>query len=294
MFDSNACSLVWASLADTADGGAVPDASSKTSGSLSPGKLCGAGADTGGNSVSPFPRSGAVPSSSGGIPASNFVEGMYFITDLLRDMHVGIAATDVETRIHTLEAHIKSFPSVTSTSLSARPPVTLQQLLLFEDAASISAQPRASDGASTQPRASISSSWQLPHKEKHHQPTTTMRVCVHHLLLALEFTERWLVEIELDESLSRAVRTSYGATLAKRHPLPLRIAVNALSHLLGSKRALMKKIEGSSPYVDTINSAAARSTPPPISERLALFAGSVHRVRVVLDAFVKEHALDIE
>jgi hypothetical protein len=176
LFDSHGCLSLWSALASESESGLN---------------------DTG------------IPA---GLPAERFKDGCSYVVALLRDLGVGIAATDVASRVNALEYHITAFP-LTTTASPSRGVVTIQQLLIYE-----ATSPTRSSSPLT--------------------PKMSVKVCVHHLLLTLNFVERWCEELEKTDSLPKAVRLSYDATLSSRHSPTLRFAVHALSHLLPSKKSL--------------------------------------------------------
>ena len=206
---------------------------------------------------------------AGGIPAGIFAEGCSYVVSLLRELNVGIAATDVASRVHALEAHIIAFPTTTASPSRGGGVVTVQQLLIYESTSPTRSSPSPS-------------------------PKMSVKICIHHLLLTLNFVEKWCRELEKTDSLPKAVRLSYDETLSSRHPFHLRLAVHALSHLLPSKKSLLQKLEGPSLPPHSFNSSSSRASVLSIEDRLAGFAVSVNRVRLVLEAFTIEKGLNIE
>jgi hypothetical protein len=195
---------------------------------------------------------------------------------MLGILKIGLAVTDINSRLDALRAHVRTYPA-SSTAVAGSRGLTLQQMLLREAAA---AHPLS--GFPVNPLKGGGGG------------TISVQLCVTRLVWAMEFLEIWLRELDHDNCLQRATRVSYAATLSKKHPLPLRLAVYALSPLLPSKKAFLARLAEPQITLDSVNSAAARNPIPPLAERLLAFAADVARVRKPLAAFLTAHKLDID
>lgn len=211
------------------------------------------------------------------VPASSFIDSCQYISEILKILKISLAVNDIESRLDALRAHVRTYAvSSTGAVTGSRAAVTIQQMLLREAAAA-----HSPPGFAVNPLEGRDTG-------------ISVQLCVTRLVWAMEFITHWLRQLDRDDCLSRATRVSYTATLSKKHPLPLRLAVYALSPLLPSKKAFLAKLEAPQVALDSVNSAAARNPIPPLAERLLAFAADVARVRAPLVVFLAAHKLDTE